>query len=232
METAKKELSSGTPYNLSSQFQLQKHVFFDDSEADVQFSMGATGWNPYSGEKLSGMLFHDDPGNYAGFVSASTHAFSRGSSHIATADPTAHPVIDPKYLSNPVDLEILANGVLFMQKLSETMPFADLFKDNTNGEGKRIQPAFKIDGRLDKAKAVQLVKDAAISSWHVIGTCAMLPRAAGGVVDDRLRVYGVKNLRVVDASIMPLHIRGNITSSVYAIAEKAADMIKEDLIQA
>jgi choline dehydrogenase len=115
-----------------------------------------------------------------------------------------------------------------MQKISETKPFADLLKENPNGEGKKIQPIFNIDIRLDKARAIQLVKGAAISSWHVIRTCAMLPRDYGGVVDERLRVYGVKNLRVVDASIMPLHIRGNITSSVYAIAQKAADMIKED----
>ena len=55
-----------------------------------------------------------------------------------------------------------------------------------------------------------------------------MPKAEGGVVNERLRVYGVKNLRVVDASIIPLHIRGNIASAVYAIAERASDMIKED----
>lgn len=55
----------------------------------------------------------------------------------------------------------------------------------------------------------------------------MLPRSAGGVVDHRLKVHGVERLRVVDASVMPLHVRGNIASSVYAIAERAADIIKE-----
>jgi choline dehydrogenase len=162
-------------------------------------------------------------------VSVLAHAFSRGSSHISSADPKARPVIDPRYLTNPIDLELLANGVLFMQKIAETKPFADLLKDNPDGQGKIIQPIFKIDGRLDKAKAIKLVKNSVISSWHPIGTCVMLPRGDGGVVDGRLRVYGVRNLGVVDASIMPLHIRGIITSPVYAIAEKAADMIKEDL---
>ena len=56
----------------------------------------------------------------------------------------------------------------------------------------------------------------------------MLPREEGGVVDKRLRVYGVKGLRVVDASIFPMVPRGNIQSSVYAVAERAADLILED----
>ncbi|KAJ8123736.1 hypothetical protein ONZ43_g380 [Nemania bipapillata] len=60
------------------------------------------------------------------------------------------------------------------------------------------------------------------------GTAAMMPRHAGGVVDTGLRVYGTRNLRVVDASIMPLIPGGHIQSAIYAIAEKAADIIKQD----
>ncbi len=103
-----------------------------------------------------------------------------------------------------------------MQKIAETKPLANLLKDNEHGEGKKIQPIFKINSRLDKEKAIELVKKVAISSWHPIGTCAMLPRSEGGVVDERLKVCGVRGLRVVDASVIPLHIRGNITSGVYA----------------
>ncbi len=56
----------------------------------------------------------------------------------------------------------------------------------------------------------------------------MLPEKLGGVVNNRLLVYGVPNLRLVDASIFPMIPRGNIQSSVYAVGEKAADIIKED----
>jgi choline dehydrogenase-like flavoprotein len=56
----------------------------------------------------------------------------------------------------------------------------------------------------------------------------MLPREDGGVVNSQLRVYRVRNLRVVDTSIIPLNIRGNICSAVYAIAERMGDMIKEE----
>lgn len=62
-----------------------------------------------------------------------------------------------------------------------------------------------------------------MGEYHLIGTCAM-----GEVVDSRLRVKGVKGLRVVDASVFPNHVSGNICSSVYTVAEKAADLIKED----
>lgn len=55
-----------------------------------------------------------------------------------------------------------------------------------------------------------------------------MPKELGGVVDNRLRVYGTRNVRVVDASIIPFQVSGHLSSTVYAIAERAADMIKQD----
>jgi choline dehydrogenase-like flavoprotein len=77
-----------------------------------------------------------------------------------------------------------------------------------------------LDNRVDCEEAV---KDWVMGEYHLIGTCAM-----GEVVDSRLRVKGVKGLRVVDASVFPNHVSGNICSSVYTVAEKAADLIRED----
>ncbi len=57
----------------------------------------------------------------------------------------------------------------------------------------------------------------------------MMPKELGGVVDNKLLVYGTANLRVVDASIMPFQVSGHLTSTLYAIAEKAADIIKADM---
>lgn len=54
----------------------------------------------------------------------------------------------------------------------------------------------------------------------------MLPYELGGVVDSQLRVYNTTNVRVVDASILPLHVSGHLTATVYAVAERAADIIK------
>jgi choline dehydrogenase-like flavoprotein len=57
----------------------------------------------------------------------------------------------------------------------------------------------------------------------------MMPRELGGVVDSSLKVYGTSNVRVVDASVMPFQVSGHLTSTIYAIAEKASDLIKESL---
>ncbi|KAF7932982.1 uncharacterized protein EAE97_008749 [Botrytis byssoidea] len=70
------------------------------------------------------------------------------------------------------------------------------------------------------------VKKTGLSNWHPVGTCAMLPENKGGVVDNNLIVYGISNLRVVDASIMPIVPRSNTQAVVYAVAERAADIIK------
>ena len=80
----------------------------------------------------------------------------------------------------------------------------------------------------DVEVAKEYVRRTATSMWHPTSTCSMLPREKGGVVDDRLRVYGTRNVRVVDASMMPLIPRANTQATIYAVAEKAADIIKAD----
>jgi choline dehydrogenase len=221
------KISLQTKATTQKQAELQQKTFTDENESAAQFNFAATGWNPYA-SKLSTVFTHNDPGNFAGVGVSPSHPLSRGSTHIQSNSPVDHPLIDPRYFSHPADMEVMIDAVLFAQLISETAPLSNFLKDRPNGEGKIIQPNFKMNERLTRETARTFVKAAAGSSWHPIGTCAMLPRAEGGVVDPRLRVYGTKNLRVVDASIMPLQVRGNIASAVYAIAEKAADLIKED----
>ena len=62
-------------------------------------------------------------------------------------------------------------------------------------------------------------------NYHAVGTAAMMSRNLGGVVDPELRVYGTANVRVVDASILPLQGGGHLVATLYAIAEKAADLM-------
>lgn len=161
------------------------------------------------------------PGNFASLGCAQSHPFSRGSTHISSADPDAPPAIDPRYLSHPADLEIFARHVRALEtELRPSAALAPFFKP----EGRRNHPdAFHV-GDLEGAK--KYVLDTATTAYHSCGSAAMLPREKGGVVSPELVVYGTENVRVVDASIFPLIPRGNIMSSVYAVAEKAADIIK------
>jgi choline dehydrogenase-like flavoprotein len=150
------------------------------------------------------------------------HPLSRGSSHITSSDPASKVAIDPKYLSNPVDLEILARHVRYIAQIVSSEPLKSFLKPG----GKRNYGAPENMDDLTQIK--KYVKKAALSAWHPTSTCAMLPLEKGGVVNEKLIVYGTKNLRIVDASVFPLATRGNCQTTVYAVAEKAADIIKMD----
>lgn len=160
------------------------------------------------------------PENFVSLGISQTHPFSRGTTHISSADATATPIIDPRYFSHPADLEIFARHLQDLEKLRDTKELSPFFKP----DGKRNHPdAFHI-GDLEGAK--KYILDTATTTYHTCGSAAMLPKEKGGVVDTKLKVYGTSNLRIVDASIFPLIPRGNIMSSVYAVAERAADIIK------
>ncbi|KAI8182184.1 hypothetical protein K4K51_001215 [Colletotrichum sp. SAR 10_75] len=160
------------------------------------------------------------PENYITVMTVLNHPFSRGCVHITSPDFNDLPAWDPRYNANPLDLELLARNVQFVEKIVGTEPFGGLIKAG----GKRL-PEIK-GSDLESAK--EIVRQRQISIFHVSGSCAMMPREQGGVVDDRLRVYGTKKLRIVDASIFPIEPSGNIQSTVYAVAERAADLIKQD----
>lgn len=161
------------------------------------------------------------PENFASLGCVQSHPFSRGTTHISSTDIDATPDIDPCYFSHPADLEIMARQVQALDtRLRHSGPLARFLKP----DGKRNHPdAFHV-GDLEGAK--KYVLDTVTTAYHGCGSAAMLPREKGGVVDPKLVVYGTENLRVVDASIFPLIPRGNILSTVYAVAEKAADIIK------
>ncbi|KAI0538691.1 hypothetical protein GGR58DRAFT_525774 [Xylaria digitata] len=161
------------------------------------------------------------PENFISLGCVQSHPFSRGATHISSADINAVPDINPSYFSHPADLEIMARHLQALDtKLRPSEHLAQFLKP----DGKRNHPdAFHV-GDLEGAK--KYVLDTATSAYHSCGSAAMLPQERGGVVDPKLVVYGMEDLRIVDASIFPLIPRGNILSSVYAVAEKAADIIK------
>ncbi|KAK4251402.1 hypothetical protein C7999DRAFT_37728 [Corynascus novoguineensis] len=178
---------------------------------------------------------------------------SRGSTHIvaAAADDSSHHqhhhpgrqvavTIDPRCLNHSLDAEVLARHVRFVgSTLARSAPLAGRLRPVKDG-GKRTPEGWertvfgkeeKEEGaaalRLDETK--RFLRETAVASTLYTSTCSMMPRDMGGVVDPALRVYGTRNLRVVDASIMPFITRGDTMATVYGIAEKAADDIRKGL---
>ncbi|KAB8264735.1 hypothetical protein BDV32DRAFT_117440 [Aspergillus pseudonomiae] len=161
------------------------------------------------------------PGNFLSLGLSQSLPFSRGIVHIASSDPNGPPIIDLRYFSNPLDFDIMARNLLDVERLHGLKPISEYLVV----DGPRNHPdAFLTD--LESAK--RYLRDTATTSYHSSGTAAMLPREKGGVVDENMRAYGTTNLRVCDASIFPLIPAANIMSTVYAVAERAADIIKTD----
>ena len=143
------------------------------------------------------------------------HPLSRGSVHITSSDPLKPPQIDPGYLRNPADVKILAAGMKWMDHVANH----PLMKKSL---GDRELPSK--DKSLDtEEERMEYIRNHISTQYHLIGTATM-----GEVVDDRLKVKGVNKLRVIDASVFPGHVSGNIMSTTYAVGEKGADLIKAD----
>lgn len=160
-------------------------------------------------------------GSFFTICAALLFPLSRGSSHINSSNPVDKPTIDPRYMEHPLDIEVLARHLRYINTIAHTAPLNKYLKP----DGRRSNGAPKDMNNLDEVK--DYVRQAVLSCWHPTSTCAMLPRDKGGVVDSKLGVYGVRGLSIVDSSVLPLATRGNPQTTVYAIAERAADLIKQ-----
>ncbi len=142
---------------------------------------------------------------------------SRGTITLKSANPSDSPIIDPKFYSKEPDLETLLWGLKECRRIIHGDVFNKYQPTETN-PGQAIQ--------TDK-ELKEYILNSAGTIFHPVGTCKM-----GGddhaVVDNRLRVHGLKNLRVVDLSIAPRIVGGNTNAPAIMIGEKAADMIKQD----
>ncbi|KAG8949735.1 hypothetical protein FRC04_008275 [Tulasnella sp. 424] len=155
--------------------------------------------------------------NYMILSAALQHPFSRGTVHITSNDASVKPAIDPKYLSNAFDKTVLLEAVKYIRNTLATSAPISNFIDTFNDP-----PA----SSTTDADYESYMKVALESLKHPVGTAALAPQELGGVVSPQLLVYGSKNVRVVDASVFPMHLSAHAQSTTYAIGEKAADIIK------
>ena len=141
---------------------------------------------------------------------------SRGTVKLASADPRVAPKIDPNFLADERDLNLLVKGVQLQMDILQSSPLQPW-------RGKMLYPV----QRDDTAGIIADIRARADTQYHPTSTCKMGPASDPlAVVDAQLRVHGLEGLRVVDASIMPTVTGGNTNAPTIMIGEKAADMIR------
>lgn len=120
-------------------------------------------------------------------------------------------------LTKCADYDLLFDGLKLVRRLGETAPLSKTLK-------KRISPSSKVETDEEWGK---WMRKQAGTEFHPSSTCAMLPRDQGGVVDAELRVYGLSNVRVADASVPPISLSTHLMASTYGLAEQASTIIRE-----
>lgn len=141
---------------------------------------------------------------------------SSGYVRAASADPFEKPIINPRYLENPMDQQVILAGMKLARSLLQTAPLQKYFDHE-------VYPGADVQSDED---LMQVAKERGTTTFHPCGSCKMGPESdPHAVVDDQLRVRGVEGLRVVDASIMPMIPSANLNAPTIMVAEKASDMI-------
>lgn len=176
--------------------------------ADIQFHMGAAYYENHGEETYDGHCIVIAP------VLVSPK--SRGKVWLRSSDPADKPRIVTNSLQEPEDLQSLVAGLRLAREIAAQEPLASKVLRELKPGPQAVEDA---DLEDDVRKRLMLI-------YHPVGTCRMSDTEDGAVVDSQLRVHGLRGLRVVDASIMPVITGGNTNAPVMMIAERAADLIR------
>ncbi|KAJ3855235.1 GMC oxidoreductase-domain-containing protein, partial [Lentinula lateritia] len=176
------------PPGLAEQYELQLQ-YHQHNALDCEFV------------SLSGSLSGPNPPRpgkkYYTIIGFLNHNFSRGTIHSSSSNPYDPPLMDPHYFEHDIDLQAFINEVKYIRKIVKTAPLKDVLSDVELNPGADIQTDEQIASWL---------KQNLSTGWHTVGTLSMLPKDRNGAVDSKLKVYGTKNIRVVDLSVVPLQI--------------------------
>ncbi len=200
--------------NILSQAPSQVHLFWKSWEgADAPDLQGV--FTPGSYVQGKTYILDKYPGMTAGIWPHRPE--SKGHVAARSVDPWQDPVIQPNYLSDPIDRQTMLGGIRLIRKLLRTPELAPYVVEETL-PGDAVQTD---DELMDFAKAN------GSTTYHLIGTAKMGPASdPGAVVSDRLLVHGMQGLRVVDASIMPSMPSANTYATTLMIADRASDFIR------
>lgn len=135
---------------------------------------------------------------------------------LKSANPDDQPLIDPNFLGEPEDMDLLVEGVKIMRRIT-AQPAFDGYRGAEDAPGPEVQSDDEIRG---------YVRQNCMTMYHPTSTCKMGIDDMAVVSPKTLLAYGLENLAIVDASVMPAVISGNTFATTNAVAEKAADLIK------
>ena len=144
---------------------------------------------------------------------------SRGQVTIESSNPKDRPLVNPNFLSNEDDLKLILSAVKFARRVLKTKPLSDIIINE-------FLPGREID---NDDELIKYCKKMIKTNWHPVGTCRMgRDDDSMAVLNSRLQVKGVRNLRVFDVSMMPNIVAANTNAPAMAIADKATDIMLED----
>ncbi|MBS0243841.1 MAG: GMC family oxidoreductase N-terminal domain-containing protein, partial [Proteobacteria bacterium] len=147
---------------------------------------------------------------------------SLGTIHIRSKNPDDHPAIRFNFLADPRDQAAMVEGFKIVRKIINAAPMDHI-------RGPEFSPGADV---ATDDQILEWIRNNSQTAYHPIGTCRMGPEGRNTVVDERLRVHGIKGLRIADASIFPTMPSGNTNAPAIMVGEKAFDILKEDAANA
>lgn len=183
-----------------------------------------------------------DPGQYITMGVYTAYPYSRGSIHITSTDDVLTGYeFDTGFMNHPHDMKKQLWAYKMSREIARRLPYykGELelghpkFAEGsaaalTDASDKKVEGDLKYSAE-DDAAIEEWIKGNVNTTWHSLGTCAMKPKADGGVVDGSLNVHGTKALKVVDLSIVPENVGANTNNTALVVGEKAAVIIAEEL---
>eukprot|EP00658_Telonema_sp_P-2_P005355 TRINITY_DN12002_c0_g1_i10.p1 TRINITY_DN12002_c0_g1~~TRINITY_DN12002_c0_g1_i10.p1 ORF type:complete len:497 (+),score=129.79 TRINITY_DN12002_c0_g1_i10:161-1651(+) len=171
-------------------------------------------------------LLGDDPNRTEGmtFAASLLKPQSVGTIELQSSDPFEYPKIDPNYFAEEIDLKMMVQAWQKIREIVQERPLADRLDPESEKKDEAILEEMASDEYLEK-----LIPKLALTIYHPVGTAKMGPSTDEmAVVTPDLKVQGIDNLRVADASIMPTIVSGNTNAPSIMIGEKCAAMIQEE----